>query len=492
MSGGFIGRFLAHVDQVPDRVAVEIVGGETLTYAELLASCERLRGIFVELGVERGDRILVALASGPEFVAAFYALASLGAVAVVLSERLTRHELVPMLADALPGGAVVGSKRGRELVLSATDLAFVLDLDPYGPDAGSSPHLRNVGSFTHVRPQELAPPSDDQDVSCHFTYKGLGYPLGALHTYGNYSRCVDALTRTYPGTAHDNLLVVLPMQPIYGLVSNVLAPLASGQRLVILQRPTDKSLVELAAHHRIRFLCVIPMMAEAMVQAARRLGRRARDMLRPDMEIACGGSDLSAATADAVAESLGLELLQGYGTTETLLVAVSPPGGARSDAVGLLLDDTIAIRVVAEDGMEIPRPRTGRITIATPTIMSGYIGRPKETERFLDGGAFVTGDLGHVRDDGYLAFDGRWLPFGKSFGQMVDFVELEAVARSHPKVADARASTNPDPSGERVALAVLPKSAGAELTERELGSFLRERLSTHKVPRRIQISGKVR
>lgn len=460
---GFIELFLRQAASRPRAVAVEHEGALT-TYAGLLERMERLRGALEALDVAEGDRVLVRLPNGPELIAAFYALASIGAVAVPVSPTLTDLELAPVLADARPAGVIVAQPSGDR-----DGLRFELA----------------CSGIDDARRRPITAPKGDPFVTCHFTYKGLGHPLGALHRYSAWAYCLRGFIERHGGSSDDLHLVALPMYPVYGLTVSVMWPLALGARIVVAP-PDAEVLLDLLTTRRVRIACLVPTLLHLLCVRARRAGLD-RAALHPELELKCGGSDLGRALSDEVRAVFGVVPHEGYGLSEALIVASSFPGRVRPVTLGVALADEIRVGVVDASGRPVPAGRVGEITIAGPTVFRGYIGRPSETARFLRDGVLHTGDLGHFDEEGSLHFDGRALPIAKISAQMVDLREVEDLLRRHPEVADARVSVRVDDAGvERLVASVIPRRA-SDVSPEALVALCRARLSRHKVPRTVRL-----
>jgi long-chain acyl-CoA synthetase len=324
----------------------------------------------------------------------------------------------------------------------------------------------------------LTAPSGDPIVSCHFTYKGLGYPLGVLHAYSSYGACLRGCAERYAASAGGTHLVGLPMHPVYSLIGAVLMPLTLGAKLLVVRNIGARDVSELLAEHDVRFACLVPLLLRGMIAR----GGGTRPNLRSDLEVITGGSHLSPELATAVAERLGVEPLQGYGLTETLPVTSSVRGDNRAGSLGKPVREDVKVTIVDSRGREVPRGRVGEIAVAGPSLMRGFANRPRETARFLRDGRFHTGDVGHMDRDGFLHFDGRALPFTKCAAQMVDLREIEMVLLRHPKVADARATV----SDERVSVSVI-LNKHAVMTPADVIAHAAQHLSKHKLPRRVKL-----
>ena len=489
---GFIERLQAQVQAQPDAPALEMEAtGQVLSYAALQDLIEQMRAAFLALGVVPGDTILVALPASPALVAAFYALASLSAVAVPVSEDLTAFERAPLLADAQPKGlvlmrsdAVVGWQRPCTrfaLLVDEPGIAGTGEVDP--PLVG----LR-VAALSAWQGQRsaLGPPPDNPVVSCHFTYKGLGYPLGVLHRYDSYGACIDSLVHASGVPARSVHLAALPLHPIYALLASVLSPLSMGAHVIVVTGHRRRHVLSLLMQRQVVCASLVPPLYKLLVSQARGT-RRWQHTLHPELQLFTGGSLLTPQTMAEVEEVLGVLPLQGYGLTEALLVSSNFRGSRQPHSLGRPLHSGIDLRVVDAQGQTVPPGQVGEIVVRSPSLMQGYLGRPRETARFLKADGMHTGDLGHLDAEGYLHFDGRSQAFTKCAAQMVDLAEIEAVLRRHPQVSDARAMVRFDPlRGEHLEAAVVLRPS-TSITSEALLSFLREHLSAHKWPRAVQL-----
>jgi long-chain acyl-CoA synthetase len=486
-SGGFIEGFLTQVAAAPDAVAIDIEAGErVLTYRELKELMERFRSVFDQLGVQDGDRVLLLLPSGPELIASVYALASLSAIAVPVNPRMTAYEIEPILRDATPIAVVFHESRALRILRNIGPLRFALVTAPLPPNVDTHGiKLTYLDAITSW-PSQLAAPDGETVVSCHFTYKGLGYPLGALHTYANYTHCIQALIGRYATTGNVVHLLGLPIYPVYSLLAAVMAPLAIGARLLIIHKIAKADLLDLLVRHQVRVVCMVPMLFAPLVMGAE-ANPEMKKKLHPDLVLSSGGTHLSEELTHAVIAALGIEPYQGYGLTETLPVVANHADRNLPGSLGVPLSDRIHIRIVDADGNEVPNGRFGEITVSGPTLMSGFIKRPKETAQFMRDGWFHTGDLGHIDSDGFLHFHGRSGPFTKVMAQMVDLVEIEQLLRSHPEVSDAKVTvTSGQLTGERLSVSVITK-ADATLDTNGVIEFCKAHLSPHKVPRKVML-----
>jgi long-chain acyl-CoA synthetase len=476
-------EFVARVEEAPDATALRVPGGSVTSRADLLAECERVRAALLAGGIEAGESVALFLPSGAGLIRAFFAVASVGAIAVPLSPTVTPYELPELLALAEP--RVLVTKREvwerYESSVWIPHVRHVLFLDE--PPEGSAPESLTWSGVGQAR-SRLESPAPNTIVGCHFTYKGLGAPLGALHRYQSYGIAAEALAAPHPGRGP--VLVVLPFHQVYGLTASVITPLAFGGSLVLPSRFNPRRFLELVIEEDVRYLSLVPGLIPFLASSARRKPKLAAQV-PSDLVLTSGGTLLEAELGAKLEEAIGVPVFQGYGLSETLPFTANDPHRQNLGSLGWPLGEAYQIEIRDADGAVVPTGQAGQIWLKGPTLMVGYRRRPRETARFLSEGWLQTGDLGHLDAQGCLHFLGRREPFTKIGGQMVDLLEVENVLQRHPAVAEACAFPQRGRGGqpELAAAVILAGRSGVRLGE--LFALARERLSPHKVPRRIKI-----
>ena len=294
---GFLGQFLATASSAPDAVAIQMGGAEQdrLTYADLLRKMESWCGIFEVLQVAPGERIVILLESGLEFIASFYALVSRSAMSLPVSCSLTPFELGRILADARPVGLVTtfrayrayrsaieaSASKGLRFILTIDGIDGQLEADSKVDSRADSrvdskeryPAIVSLSSFRDksfagIR-RPLEEPQGNPLITCHYTYKGFGYPLGAAHRYHDFTFCTRALTMRCPSCRDTSVLLLLPPCHVYGLTTSIIAPLASGCRLVLVPDIMQQNILDLLESCRIRFVFLVPAILLEIIAEAR-------------------------------------------------------------------------------------------------------------------------------------------------------------------------------------------------------------------------------
>lgn len=474
-----MGRIAARAELRPEAPALR-QGARLLSYAELVVAAERLHAALRGQGLGEGEVVLLLLPSGVELILSFLAVASARGLATPLEARLTPSELAPRLEVARPA-LVIGTT--ERLAEAAPSLAACASLRAAIVVDDGEPAL---GDLPLVRPGPARAPLDDPpplaEVSCHFTYKGLGYPLGAVHRARAYEAAIAGLERTFQAEPGDRHLCILPLQPVYGLVTAGLGPLCTGGEVLLEPELNPRRALEVLSRERIRFASLVPPLYRVLRASA----RRGVPELHPALTLSSGGTLLRAELAREVQGALGHPVYQGYGLTETLPVTSCVPGEDRPGALGRPLPG-VSLEVRDAFGAPTPPGVAGEVCVRSEQLFAAYLRRPRETARFLRDGWMHTGDLGWLDPDGLLHFLGRREAFAKVNAQMVDLVEVEQALCSHPAVTRACASTRQNAKGEDELRVAVTLAGRAQVRLGELLQLARERLAPHKVPRRIRV-----
>jgi malonyl-CoA/methylmalonyl-CoA synthetase len=199
-----------------------------------------------------------------------------------------------------------------------------------------------------------------------------------------------------------------------------------------------------------------------------------------------GSAPLLEATFRAFAERTGHTILERYGMSEAGMIASNPyDGERRAGTVGLPLPG-VSLRIVDDEGRELPRGQTGGIAIRGPNVFAGYFRMPEQTQHdFTADGYFKTGDVGVLSADGYLSIVGRSKDVVISGGYNVYPKEIELLLDALPDVEESAVVGLPhDDFGEAVT-AVIVLRPGAVLTEEAIVTQLKSAIASYKVPRRV-------
>ena len=333
----------------------------------------------------------------------------------------------------------------------------VLSVDALLERAASAPLGANENDLAHLRP--------GADALIVYTSGTTGRPKGAVHTHASLLAAVGALVQAWGWQTDDRLLLALPLFHVHGLAAGLFGTLAAGASAVVFDRFDEEAIVSAAGAEAATMFFGVPTMYHRLAASGRAGGLAALRLC------VCGSAPLAAELWHDLSRN-GVEVLERYGMTETLLTLSNPlQGERRPGAVGRPLPGVeAALEGVDEDGV-------GELLVRGDPLCRGYWNR---SDPFTDAeGWFVTGDLASVADDGYVAIRGRRTELIITGGHNVYPAEVEAVLARHPDVDEVAVVGLPSAEwGETVVAFVVGSPDLAELhalAAAELAPFKRPR-----------------
>ena len=421
---------------------------------------DEYKDIFSRAGIGKNVPVPLFLDNSWYFPAVFLALLELKAIPVLVKKAYRRMELDEIFSNLEPG-----------IILCDED--FTHNLDAW-TDGVSILVMRN-GEISHSAagtPKAGVFPTGT--VSVNYTYRGYGYPLGAMIGESGYLDAADRYQRYVKFSSGDRVLALLPMSHIFTLVSSVILPLRNGLTTYILNSLNPKSILEVLDSRKINYLSSIP---EILMMLARL--RRDDAIPRYLKVLVSGGSFLSAENHSYISRRFGLEVLNGYGLTEMAPVTANLRNHGKTGTLGEFCHGLTG-RISRTADTQI-----GEIHVAARDTFFGYHKRRTETADVMDGEWFRTGDLGSM-DDGHIAFSGELKGTRKVNGQLVDLKEVERALMETGIVKKARVDGE---TNHLYAEVLLSDNSGYD--EREVQRFLRQTLgdlvAAYKIPRTFKI-----
>ena len=397
-----------------------------------------------------------------------------GAVYLPLNTAYTLSELDYFFGDAEPALIVCDPARRAEIAALGGAAAQIATLDAYGQGD-------LVDTLDEEPPQAaIAPVSDDDLAALLYTSGTTGRAKGAMLTHRNLASNALTLVDAWGFSETDALLHALPLYHVHGLFVACNTALLAGARLLFLPRFDAAEALE--ALPRATVMMGVPtyytrLLAQDGLSAARCAGVRL---------FVSGSAPLLEQTFYDFEARTGHRLLERYGMTETGMNTSNPlHGERRPGTVGLPLPG-IELRVADEDGRVLGPGEIGVLEVRGPNVFKGYWRMPEKTaEEFRADGFFITGDLGRIGPDGYVAIVGRAKDLIISGGLNVYPKEIERVIDDLDGVVESAVIGVPHPDlGEAVA-AVVVLAPGAAADEAAVIAAVRERLAGFKVPKRV-------
>ncbi len=458
----------------------------SISYDESVARAEQIHYALKKMGVSKGDYVLLSAKFEHDWFAGFIALASIGAIAVPVNNGITRYEL-SQIGKRIPIKYSMSDTefifRVHQSLIQTSELDGVLSLDVIEEEVPVPllPHYKMLEEWNGKR-DRLRVPKPNQKITCHFTYKGFGVPLGVLHTYEDFCLSVASCQPIFKFKKNHRLLTLLPCYPVFGLVTNLLYPLAYGCELIIQDKKVS-NILKAIENYKINHVNLVPALAEKMNFEALK-ARREFDL--SDICFVSGGSHLSEELYERFEHTFNVAPIQGYGLTETLPVLTNFPDDNVKGTLGKVMRKDVSVRILDRFGKDVPIGKAGEICIKGQGVITNYIGGENFKEQLFRGEWLRTGDIGSIDKDGHIRFLGRRLPFTKVLANMVDFREIEALVGEVTGVKTSKGYIVMDRGRKKIFLSLFV-TRDFQSSREEIMELCKERLSPYKVPSMVKI-----
>ncbi|MGW6498369.1 AMP-binding protein [Nonomuraea angiospora] len=435
----------------------------------LAERARRMCGGFAEGGIGPGDRVVVMMANSPEVPLIYQALWAAGAVVTPVVFLVGTEELRHILLDS-GASAIVTSPELVETVRATTiDIPIFVDTADLERAPERGPVTREPGDLAALM----------------YTGGTTGRAKGVMLSHGGLWQVAKDVWEMSHQEGKNRALVPVPLSHAYGLIISVASMHATEpQQAVLMRRFEPKAFLALAAEQRVQYGTVVPSMIQLL------LAEPLESHPLPDLSfLTCGAAPLGRDALEEFERRMpGVQILEGYGLTETSAVTTfNPPGRRKVGSVGLPLPGyTIAIR--DGEGEELETGDVGEICVSGEALMLGYWGEhePDPEGTALIGGELRTGDIGCVDDDGYLHVVDRKKDLIIRGGFNVFPRDVEDALNRHPDVVVSGVVGRPEPRiGEEV-VAFVQLRQDATVTAEELIEWARERVGRVKYPREVR------
>ncbi len=459
----------------PDRPALK-VNGQDVTYQQLHGLAARLAGSLRAHGIEPGDRVALILPNVPAFPVAFYATLLAGGVVVPMNPLLKAGEIDFFFTNSGAKVAFVWPDFVEEATKGAqTSGTEIVECGPLGPVEGSFD-----GGEPIAQPTER---EGDDTAIILYTSGTTGRPKGAELTHDNVNlnakRCAEDIQQITPD---DVVMGCLPLFHVFGLVVGLNAAVRVGASLALIPRFDPAAAIKVIGDEKVTIMQGVPTMYAAI------LNHPDADTLDASSLRTCasGGSAMPLEVMKAFEEKFGCVILEGYGLSETSPVAsFNMPGRERKPGTIGLAIPGCEMRVIDEDGKEVPDGTVGEIAIRGDNVMKGYWQNPQATAEAIPDGWFRTGDMATRDGEGYFTIVDRKKDMILRGGMNVYPREVEEVIYQHPDVLEVAVVAVPDDLyGEQVGAGVALRE-GSTTTVEDIIEFTRERIAAYKYPRTV-------
>ncbi|MCD0451813.1 long-chain fatty acid--CoA ligase [Actinocorallia sp. API 0066] len=482
--------------ETPDRDAV-VFGDMRLSYAFINTVANQVANLLVSRGIQPGDKVAISSPNLPYFPMIYFGILKAGAVVVPLNVLLKPREVAYHLADS-QAKALFCFEGTPELPIGEAGHAGFQQADdcehffllPANP-AAAEPSIPGAELFWAALAGQastfepvLTEATDTAVVL--YTSGTTGQPKGAELTHGSMLMNAMVSDGLFEKTLQDTFLVTLPLFHIFGQTCVMNVGIYRRATLVLVPRFEVKSAIALMVKEKVNLFAGVPTMWWALMT----------DDTAPDDVVAItehlrvavsGGAALPMEVIKGVKGKFGVDILEGYGLSETSPVAAfnRPDRPTKAGSIGLPVWG-VELKLIDDDWKTIEGEGPGEIAIRGHNVMKGYFNRPEATAEAIQNGWFRTGDLATRDDEGYYYIVDRSKDMIIRGGYNVYPRELEEVLMTHPAVSLAAVVGIPhDSHGEEVKAFII-RTPGVEVTEQELVDWGKEQFANYKYPRIVE------
>ncbi|MFH1692274.1 MAG: AMP-binding protein [Candidatus Omnitrophota bacterium] len=463
-------------DSFPEKPAI-IFQDRTITFSELKENVFKLAGALLKEGVKKGDKVALFLPNWPEYIYSYLALFSIGATVVPLDFMLKNDELESCLNHS-------------ESVLLITKAHPTVSLEHVKENVKTLKKIVLVGelregylSFDALLKSGVA---DIPEVSIEDTDKALilytsgstGRPKGVLLNYRHLGAAPAAMEFFVDLSSADIKVSALPLSHGGGLVY-LQNCIYYGITLVLMERFIPLEFLKNIEKYKVTCFHLVPSMYYALLHL--------KEFEKYDLSSIRWVNVFGAPNSPEAIRRFrtfcpNAKLLNGWGMTETNAPnIVTPMGSDRIESIGRPAP-WIDVKIVDDDGRQVPQGEVGEIVMKSWVVMEGYYRDPELTGEVIKDGWFHTGDLGKKDEEGMFYIAGRKRDVCKVGGQLVFPSEIEEVVHKHPGVKEVAVVGVADRlRGEAVCAFVVLKD-GQQASEQDLKQFCRQHLAHFKLP----------
>jgi len=442
--------------------------GATHSYTQFAERVNRTANALAGLGIRRGDKVASLLGNCRELVELTFAMPSLGAVNVPLSPLLMGPGLRALLADSQSCALVTQSSMLPVIESIRNELPQLLHrrivlVDGSEPGCFSLAELRSVAS--DAPPQATV--TQDDLFNIMYTSGTTGLPKGIMHTHfvrAMYALLLGAAWRMAPESVvlHTGAIV------FNGAYTTLMPCFHLGAHYVLARQFHAAEAIGLIETNRVTHTMMVPAQIVAMLDAP----EFAPERLASLKMLLSLGAPLHQEHKERLNRLLPGRFYELYGLTEGFVTILDVADSVRKAGSVGVPPPFFSMRIVREDGTDVPAGEIGEIVGRGPILMSGYHNRPDLTEKAIRNGWLLTGDMGYVDADGYLYLVDRKKDMIDSGGVKVYPRDVEEIAARHPAVAEVAVFGVPDEKWGETPVAAVVLRSDAQATEEELCDWI--------------------
>ena len=436
-----------------------------LTYGELKDDVRNCRNKLYHIGIRQGDRVAIFARNSIEFVCTYFAITSLGAIAVPINFQLSNRETAYIIKDA-----------DIEHIFTYRSLEF-------GEYLALKLIQHDIKKFVKIdesvaeAPELPADFSDNNPCAIIYTSGTTGNPKGAVLSHHNLICNAGQMVNMGCKREH-KVLCVLPMYHCYSWTGTVLYPLYCGAEIVIQETFILKDMINLIRSEKITDIYVVPSICSLLAKLA------APEDLSNLRLIVCAAAPLPFKVAKEFIDKFGISINEVYGLSEASpFVTANPYRRAKIGSIGLLLPKLQA-KLIDLNGDDVPFGQEGELLIKGDNVMIGYWNNIEATKEAIDEDRWLhTGDVVRIDKDGYIYIVNRLKDMIISMGENIYPREVEEIIYQFPNIKDVAVVGIEDSRRGQVGVCFYTTQDKSIINVEDLKRFLQKNLALYKIPR---------
>lgn len=479
--------FEAAVHEEPDQMfLIWAEDGRSWTYQEADLEVNRAANAWLTLGVQPGDRVSFLLPNCPEFIFAWLGLAKIGGVLVAINTSFRVAEAEYLVRDS-----------GSRILLTCDEFAEVSvgleaalpDLQVLSIDASEGEMAWSTQTTDQASSLGNSQPEEKAIVSLIYTSGTTGRPKGVMQTHRNFVLTGEAFPSWTDMRRGDRVYACLPLFHINSQAYSTMSVIAVRGTLILARRFSASRFWPHIVQHRATLFNFIGAMTTILSKV-----EVTPEIQENQVRVAYGAPALKPEVREALEEAFGLQIISGFGMSETTFGLIEPLGlPRRAASMGLPRQHpdpdfprTLA-KVVDDEGNEVSDGSPGELALKNAAMMLGYFRDAERTEESLKDGWLYTGDTVWRDADGYYYYVDRKKDIIRRRGENVSSVEVEQTIERMPNVVEAAVVGVPSELTDEDLLAfVVKKKDALSLTAEEVLKWCEENLAYFKVPRYVE------
>ena len=461
--------------KVPDKEAI-VLGDRRISYGELDAASNSVANALLKLGMKKGTHVAILISHSPEWVINYFGVIKGGGIAVLLNTALKAPELDVLLRDS-----------DSEILITEKKISQMLS--PVLPHLPLLKHVINVDSGSYGRmvakAGSVSPAVDLKDgdeATIFYTSGVLGKQKGVVHTHASLMGTPPIVTAGIQRKRQDVVIDLVPFSYLFGLFEVLFGSIIVGATVVLIPTFTPRAVLEAVEKEGGTIIFGVPAMYNALAMVRDEVSAR-YDLSSLRLVVSAGAKSFPK-LMETLEDKFHLSLYEVYGLTEVSAVCISTFDSRKMGTVGKPI---CRLKIVDDNGREVPRGEIGEAVFNAPWVMKGYYKAPELTARVLKDGWFYTGDLVKMDEEGYVEYvEKKSFVIVTSSGLKIGPSEVEFVLLSHPSVAEAAYVGIDDGYGGQIPTAFVVLKQGQRVTAKELSNLCCRNLADFKLPKRIE------